>query len=358
MRQSLSARARAIAAPTYEDFPLPPGAVDLRGDHAPSPVAGLLAEAWRSSAARTHELVTYSDPQGSLSLREEIAGRFSVKPDAVLVTAGASEAIMIALLLVADAGGRIALSRPGFPAYEQLARCIGLEVVSYDPAVPAAIQVGGLPSPPSAIVTVSPHNPTGFALEEAPGDGAARERPWSVRDISHAPEPLLGAGDWTDQEHDMLIFSFSKGLRIPALRVGCLIARDLETMRAATALKTHLSMAVSIPVQRFLLTLLRDPELPNLIRSQQQLYARNRLVITDAIRAANSLSLVGGEAGTHLVVRGRDREGEVALWSRLGHAGIGGLPGSVFAAPYACVRLSYGQTAADIDRSGTRIASL
>jgi aspartate/methionine/tyrosine aminotransferase len=354
MTMAVSTRARGVVASTYAEFPLPPAAIDLRGDRGPSPVAPLIQNAWEQTGPTLRHLDVYSAPQGLASLRNDIASRFAVPPEDVLITAGASEAIMIALLLVADPGEAVALSRPGFPGYEQLARCLGLNILPYDPATglaPSTVR-------PSAVVVVTPHNPTGLTLPLATPVARRGSRLWIVRDVSHSLEPLLDGCPAASEEQEVVIFSFSKGLRLPGLRLGCLIASHTEAIRAALAIKTHLSMAASLPAQHLLLRILREPQLPELIKAQEQLYANNREVLTNAINLAKSLELIGGEAGTHLLVTGQAGEDDQRLWSRLRDAGVIGLPGAVFSAPYPCVRLSYGQSPAEVEAAAIGISGL
>src|SRR5687768_16458293 len=59
--------------------------------------------------------LSYGSPEGQADLRGEIARYQEVDPDWVVVTNGASEAVLLVLLALARPGGNAVLPFPGYP---------------------------------------------------------------------------------------------------------------------------------------------------------------------------------------------------------------------------------------------------
>ena len=120
--------------------------------------------------------IGYTDSLGLTALREKIAAyyeehhKLSVSPERVAVTTGSSAAFNLAFLAFFDVGDRVAITRPGYPAYRHIMKALGLEVVEIDTGG------SGLPdlkmleetqshSPLKGILFASPSNPTGASLK-------------------------------------------------------------------------------------------------------------------------------------------------------------------------------------------------
>lgn len=365
MRPQLSDRASAVGAHQYSDFPVPIDAIDLRQDCATS-VVGPLSVLTSGEVTRLEDAATltaYADVQGLPALRALVAERLQVTAADVLITNGASEAIAIALLIASDAGGVIALPRPGFPAYEELAVALGYHVAPYE------INRTGihdedlhrLATQADAVVLCEPHNPTGFrrfpAVRLSLASSSAECR-WIIADISHATEPFAHGHMNAATEPELLVLSFSKVLRLPGLRLGCLVSRRRDVIEAAVKLKTHLSMAAASMSQLLLARILESPRLQELVTEQELRHAANRRTLLSAVEASTSLDAIGGEAGTHLLVVSANHDNETQIWTRLRNHGVVGLPGSVFRSPYASVRLCYGQDPPVVERASQLISEL
>lgn len=201
---------------------------------------------------RAVELLTrgdlgYTEPMGAPALRSAIAEHYlrtyGVELDAsrVVVTTGASGAFVLAFLAAFDPGDRVAVARPGYPAYTNILRSLGCEVVElacgpqtrYQPTIAqltAAYYEGGL----DGLVVASPANPTGTMLSAQ--DLAALARwceEFEVRLISDeiyhgitytAPEPDGGATASRDLGSGAVVVgSFSKYWAMTGWRLGWLV---------------------------------------------------------------------------------------------------------------------------------------
>jgi len=120
----------------------------------------------------------YTDPVGAIALREAIAEHYqrwydvAVSPASVAVTTGSSGGFILAFLAAFDAGDRVAMARPGYPAYANILESLGCEVVQLDcgPATryqPTVAQLDAIELPIDGLVVASPANPTGTAISPA-----------------------------------------------------------------------------------------------------------------------------------------------------------------------------------------------
>lgn len=161
---SLLAHAQARAA---AGLPVANLTVGQPGMGAPTPV--------REAAAKAlSDPLGYTPVLGLPELRESIAGHYarsgvSVDPAQIAVTTGSSGGFLLAFLAAFDAGDRVALGRPGYPAYRNILASLGHEVLELPCTAetrfqPTAPMLRDLPEPPAGIVVASPANPTGTML--------------------------------------------------------------------------------------------------------------------------------------------------------------------------------------------------
>jgi len=141
------------------------------GTPAPEPV---LAAA---RAALADDRIGYTDALGIAPLRERIARHYRdqygvlVDPAAIAVTTGSSAAFQLAFLAAFEAGQRVALAAPGYPAYRNILAALGLEPVLIEVGANAHYQ----PNPEllaaagdiAGLVVASPANPTGTMIHPA-----------------------------------------------------------------------------------------------------------------------------------------------------------------------------------------------
>ena len=138
----------------------------------PQPVCDAVPEAL--AAGQTH----YIDNNGTYALREAVA-RFEREkngmdytPDEVILTAGATEALFVALFGILNPGDEVIVPTPAFVLYEQIiGLCRGV-FVPYDTAPDGfqldADRLRALITPRTkAIVLNSPNNPTGCVYNES-----------------------------------------------------------------------------------------------------------------------------------------------------------------------------------------------
>ena len=136
-------------------------------------------EAVREAArhALAQEPIGYTDSLGIAPLREAIAAHYraqydlAVDPGEVVVTTGSSAAFQLAFLAAFEAGDRVALAAPGYPAYRNILTALGIEPVlievgensHYQPNPELLAEAGPL----DGLVIASPANPTGTMIAAA-----------------------------------------------------------------------------------------------------------------------------------------------------------------------------------------------
>ncbi|HEX6356787.1 pyridoxal phosphate-dependent aminotransferase [Actinophytocola sp.] len=182
----------------------------------------------------------YTEQLGIPELREAIAQhydqRYALEVDAseVVVTTGSSGGFLLAFLAAFDVGDRVALTRPGYPAYRNILTALGCEVVElpcdastrFQPTV-AMIEDAG---PLDGLIVASPANPTGTML---PAGELAAIAGWCVdRDVQLVSDEIYHgiaygadppASAWQFSHEAIVVNSFSKYFAMTGWRLGWLL---------------------------------------------------------------------------------------------------------------------------------------
>jgi aspartate/methionine/tyrosine aminotransferase len=161
----------------------------------------------------------------------------AVDPRRIAVTTGSSAAFNLAFLALFDRGDRVVITRPGYPAYRNILRALGLDVVEIPVGpetgftlTPAAIEEAGQSSGRIAgVLLASPANPTGTvtgraALEAIAGYCGANDIAFISDEIYHG---LTYSGEETSAveltDEAVVINSFSKYYCMTGWRVGWMV---------------------------------------------------------------------------------------------------------------------------------------
>lgn len=166
-------------------------------------------------ASRPEIIGSYPEPE-PLSLERRIASREGVDPQAVMVTAGATQAIYLTAQS-RPAGSRSLIVVPTFSEYADACRMAGHVIAETD----------SLPAPDTRADTVwlcCPNNPTGqtydlAALRSLMADGSRL----TVIDAAYAAytaEPVLTAREAASTPGCVMLRSMTKDFGVPGLRVG------------------------------------------------------------------------------------------------------------------------------------------
>src|SRR5690242_2129695 len=201
----------------------------------PAPKGALAA----AHAALDSDRIGYVAALGMPALRERIARHYresydaEVSPERVVVTTGSSGGFPLAFLASFDAGDRVALAAPGYPAYRNILTALNLEAVDlptsaadlFQPTV-AALEKAG---PIAGLIVASPSNPTGTMVTrgelKALGDWCHAHGVRLISDeIYHG---IVYEGEAVSavevSDHAIVVNSFSKYFSMTGWRVGWLV---------------------------------------------------------------------------------------------------------------------------------------
>jgi aspartate/methionine/tyrosine aminotransferase len=221
-------RARELARAGREIVPM----------HFGQPTAGTPPRA-RAAAAR----MLAEDPTGYVELPELVLrlvqhyrDRYQVEldPGRVLLTNGASAALVAAFAALFEPGDAIGVCRPGYPAYRNVLKALGREAVEIDVGAAdgfrlTAARLASVTRPLHGLVVASPANPTGAMLDRAELAAlarACRERGTQLiaDEIYHGISFGAPAVCALEVEPDAVVInSFSKFFRMPGWRLGWMV---------------------------------------------------------------------------------------------------------------------------------------
>jgi aspartate/methionine/tyrosine aminotransferase len=201
----------------------------------PAPKGALAA----AHAALDADRIGYVAALGMPALRERIARHYretydaEVSPEQVIVTTGSSGGFPLAFLAAFDAGDRVALAAPGYPAYRNILSALHLEAVDlptsaedrFQPTVAALEKAGPL----AGLIVASPSNPTGTMVTRSELTALAQ---WcDARDVRLVSDEIYHGivyeGEMTSavevSDHAVVVNSFSKYFSMTGWRVGWLV---------------------------------------------------------------------------------------------------------------------------------------
>ncbi|GGF31780.1 aminotransferase [Aliidongia dinghuensis] len=219
---------------------------------------GVVAEATRLLRASP---LGYTDALGVPRLRERIAEHYkatygvAVDPGQVAVTVGASGAFLLSFLAAFDAGDRVALAAPGYPAYRHILTALDIEAVEIeateeDRFQPTPALLDKVPGRIDGLIVASPSNPTGTMIP--PAEFAALSAYCAKRGIrlisdeiyhgiTYGMAPTTAASVAPDA---FVINSFSKYFSMTGWRLGWMIV-PADLVRAVECLAQN--MVISAP---------------------------------------------------------------------------------------------------------------
>ena len=124
------------------------------------------------------DILGYTMAGGIPPLRARIAARYhktdgiDLDPERVFVTIGSSAAFTLAFLTAFEAGDRVALASPGYPAYRHILKSLGIipELIPVDASThyaPTPDHLRKMPKLPDGLIVASPANPTGSVIAPA-----------------------------------------------------------------------------------------------------------------------------------------------------------------------------------------------
>ncbi|AWN40000.1 pyridoxal phosphate-dependent aminotransferase [Methylobacterium durans] len=258
---------------------------------APRPVV----EAAR--AALESGRIPYTEALGLPALRERIARHYrehygvAVEPERVVVTTGSSAGFILAFLSLFDAGDRVAVPQPGYPAYRSILAALDLipapmvltDADRYAPTA-AGLRATHAKASLSGVLVMSPANPSGTVIvPERLGELCAASRslglPFISDEIYHGL--TYGVPSATALQFDpdaVVINSFSKYHCMTGWRIGWMVV-PAGLVRAVERLAQNLYISAPYLSQVAARAAFDAQDELDAVRDG---YARNRQILLDA----------------------------------------------------------------------------
>ena len=231
--------------------------MELGQPSAPTPQAVLAA----ARAGLEFGKLGYTEALGTWPLRRRIARHYAeaygieLEPTRVAVTTGSSSAFTLVFLAAFNPGDRVAVSSPGYPAYRNILKALGLEVVEIEltaesgPNItPEQLEAAHTAAPLAGVLIASPANPTGSmltpeGLERLVATAEALDIRFLSDEIYHGLV-YRGAADTAIRHSDVAVTinSFSKYYCMPGWRVGWVVLPE-ELVRPVERLAQNLYLS-------------------------------------------------------------------------------------------------------------------
>ncbi|MGI5995297.1 MAG: aminotransferase class I/II-fold pyridoxal phosphate-dependent enzyme, partial [Saccharomonospora viridis] len=312
---------------------------------------------------------------GIPELREAIAGHYertyglAVSAEDVIVTTGSSGGFLLSFLAAFDAGARVAMARPGYPAYRNLLSSLGCEVVEFDtdagtrfqPTTALLEQLGEL----DGVIVASPSNPTGTVLPPEELEAIARwceERGVQLisdeiyHGISYGTE--VGCA-WRFSTEAVVLGSFSKYFAMTGWRLGwMLVPRRLH--RAVDVLTGNYNICAPTLAQRAAVAAFTDDSYAELDANVAR-YRTNRDVLLKGLADIGFGKVAPVDGAFYAYVDVAEHTDDSLTWCRrlLDDTGVAITPGIDFDPVHGgkFVRLSFAGSEAELSEAVERMGA-
>ncbi|UUX49179.1 pyridoxal phosphate-dependent aminotransferase [Nisaea acidiphila] len=322
--------------------------------------------------ALDEDRIGYTLASGIDPLRERIARHYkdwygvSLDPAQVMVTTGSSGAFQIAFLAAFEAGDRVAMASPGYPAYRNILSALGVEPVlletgpehRYQPT-PALLDAadGEL----DGLIVASPSNPSGTMLGEA--EMAALTRYCREKGIRLVSDEIYHGIDFgirsvsalESDDNAIVINSFSKYFSMTGWRLGWMVVpRDLAGSMERLAQNFFISPPTLSQFAGLAAFDCGDELQANVAR-----YARNREVLLNDLPAAGLDDLAPADGAFYIYADVSRYTNDSAAFSTrmLNEIGVAATPGIDFdpARGHGTLRFSFAGATGDMVEAAARL---
>ena len=325
-----------------------------------------------AEAALRRDVLGYTDALGLPALREAIARRYRVAygvpidPARIIVTTGSSAGFVLAFLAAFDAGDRVALVAPSYPAYRNILAALDLVPVEL-PAGPAERfqatldLIRAAPGRIDGLVVASPANPTGSMIDPpALAAIAAHCDTAGIRLISDEiyhgltyDKPAATAASTSGNA--IVINSFSKYYSMTGWRIGWMIV-PAGMLRAVECLAQNLFISPPSLAQHAALAAFEATEE---LDANCRRYAENRALLLDELPKAGFEQFAPPDGAFYLYadIAALTNDSRDFCRRMLREIGVACTPGIDFdpARGHATMRLCFAGSTADIAEAARRL---
>lgn len=324
-------------------------------------------------ALDTHQ-IGYTEALGLPPLRARIAGHYrefygtEIDPARVVLTTGSSGAFLLSFLAAFDAGDRVALASPGYPAYRNILLSLDLEPVALPTGPETHYQptpelLDGLDGRIDGLIVASPANPTGTMLR---GDELKRLYDYCTargirlvsdeiyHGITYGERPVTAASLGDDA---IVINSFSKYFSMTGWRLGWTVLPE-ALLRPMESLAQNLFISPPTLPQHAAIAVFdcRDELDANVRR-----YAENRALLLKRLPEAGFDRLTPPDGAFYLFADVGHLTNDSHEFCRrmLNEAGVAATPGADFDPErgHRYLRFSFAGAMADMEEAVRRLAA-
>ena len=201
------------------------------------------------------DVVAYGPSEGTVSFRNKLVSYYQqhdieIDAEDILVTTGASEAIIMALDCITNEGDELIIPEPFYANYETFAAACGVKVVGVPSSFESQFSLpdietieAAMTSKTRALFICNPNNPSGYVYSkeelESLGQLAIKHDIFFIVDevyrefVYDGNEHISVMHLENLSEHAILIDSMSKRYSMCGARIGCLITKNKEVTHAA-----------------------------------------------------------------------------------------------------------------------------
>ena len=330
---------------------------------------GVIEAATRAMQA---DRLGYTDALGIPALRDAISAHYNrtygadVSADRIAITTGSSGAFVLAFLAAFDAGDRVALAAPGYPAYHNILMALGIDVVE----IPVGPETNFQPTPEllaacgqtlDGLIIASPSNPTGTMIDAAElsalytyckdnGTRLVSDEIYHGITYGAPAETILKSG-----QDAIVVNSFSKYFSMTGWRLGWMVVPP-DLMRAIECLAQNLFISPPAISQHAALAVFDcTDELDANVRK----YAANRALLLAELPKAGFDKMASADGAFYIYADvGEMTNDSVAFCqAMLADIGVAATPGPDFdpARGHRFVRFSFARDTADMAEAATRL---
>lgn len=200
-------------------------------------------------------VLAYGPSEGSLLYRQKMCSYYAkhnieVEPENILVTTGASEAIIMTLDCITNEGDELIIPEPFYANYDTFAAACGVNVIPVSSTIDSHFSLpsmdeieGKINDKTRAILICNPNNPTGYVYTHKELNDLAylvkKYDIFLIVDEVYREFVYDGAIHYSVltipglEEHAILVDSMSKRYSMCGARIGCLVSKNKAVMEAA-----------------------------------------------------------------------------------------------------------------------------
>jgi aspartate/methionine/tyrosine aminotransferase len=318
----------------------------------------------------------YTPALGLPQLREAIAAFYQsrygvdVAPSRIIVTSGASGALLLTIAALVDPGDQVLLSDPGYPCNRHFVRLMEGEPVGVAVGADSRYQLNyelmaqHWGSRTVAALIASPSNPTGtlIAAEQLKAMAAFAESRGGTLIVDEIYHGLVYDGHATTalalSENIFVINSFSKYFQMTGWRLGWMVAPGAY-VRDIDKLSQNIYLSAPTPSQYAALAAF-EPETLEILEARRNEFRERRDYLVPALRQLG-FDIPGTPEGAFYIYAGcsaMTTDSYAFAHDLLENAGVAITPGIDFGAnaPERHVRFAYTRPVAELAEGVRRIA--